>query len=138
MPLTPRSHQAVYIFIVLPCQVELILRFQESCLIKLFLLPPYVTKWSKYLRVRFELKGRGVMTFMRSYYLAACDGGDSVTHGLLCRGTGELEMSSSDADRGQNKHQDNSWWLRVLRLTSGTLFIINQSMYKTQPEMDTF
>ena len=55
--------------------------------------------------MRFELKGRGVMTFMRSYYLAACDGGDRVTHVL-----GELEnvIILGNMCRGQSKHEDIS------------------------------
>ena len=53
--------------------------------------------------MRFELKGRGVMTFMRSYYLAACDGGDRVTH-VLGGEEGNFRMSSySLICRGQSK-----------------------------------
>ena len=59
--------------------------------------------------MRFELKGRGVMTFMRSYYLAACDGGDRVTH-VLGGEEGNLRMSSYSLKcRGQsNQNMRNS------------------------------
>ena len=77
--------------------------------------------------MRFELKGRGVMTFMGSYYLAACDGGDRrLTHVL----GGELEnvIILANMCRGQSKHEDiisvgpnskfgpNTEYVRVLKM----------------------